>query len=333
MRIIAEIAQAHDGSLAFAHSYIDAIADVGADIVKFQMHVAAAESTLDDEFRVTGKRQDASRYDYWKRMEFSQSEWEELFDHARKRGIEFLASAFSEQAIKTLNVMGVPAFKVASGDVSNTVILDALVSVGRPVYLSTGMSTWAEIDDAYHRLRGAGVAVTVMQCTSEYPTPFRHVGLNVIDEIRLRYGGRVGLSDHSGSIHPGLVAISRGVDLLEIHVVMDKRFKGPDTTSSITIDELATLVAHKNAVSEMNEGSIDKDSQAIELSEIRSLFFRSIAPTKSLSKGTVLTKEMLMLKKPGTGIPPEKIPEIVGLRLKRDVRENKLLQWRDLDGS
>src|SRR4051812_39434943 len=151
--IIGEVALTHDGSLGLAHAFVDAIADAGADAVKFQTHIAAAESTPSEPFRVKFSRQDKTRYDYWKRMEFTEEGWRGLAEHAHERGIVFLSSPFSIEAVDLLERVGMPLWKIASGETSNTMLLDRILDTGKPVLLSTGMSPIEEIDTAVAHVR------------------------------------------------------------------------------------------------------------------------------------------------------------------------------------
>ena len=208
--IVAEVAQAHDGSLGTAHAYIDAVAACGADAVKFQTHIAAAESTPDEPWRIKFSPQDATRYDYWKRMEFTEEQWGGLKRHADERGLLFLSSPFSIEAVDLLNRVGVAAWKIPSGETANTPMLDRMLATGLPILLSTGMSPLSEIDDAVQHVRESGVPLVIFQCTTAYPCPPEKVGLNLISLFRERYDCSVGLSDHSGTIYPGLAAVTTG---------------------------------------------------------------------------------------------------------------------------
>ena len=160
--VIGEIAQTHDGSLGTAHAYIDAIANAGADAVKFQTHIAAAESTPGEPWRVKFSRQDATRFDYWKRMEFTEAQWHGLAEHAAERGLIFLSSAFSFEAVDLLERVGVPAWKVGAGETSNLPLLEKMARTGKPVILSSGMSDWAELDAAVNCVREHGAPVAVL---------------------------------------------------------------------------------------------------------------------------------------------------------------------------
>ncbi len=327
--LVAEVAQAHDGSLGLAHSFVDAAADAGADAVKFQTHIASAESTRQEQFRVKFSEQDATRYDYWRRMEFSAEQWQTLASHAERRGLVFLSSAFSLEAVRLLKALDLAAWKIASGEIASRALLDEIIAAGRPLIVSTGMSPWAEIADTVGMLRARGTAFCLLQCTSRYPTPLNAVGLNVLDEMRRRFGCPVGLSDHSGTVFPALAAMARGCDLLELHLTLDRRMFGPDVSSSLTVDEFRLVAQAREAFETMGANPVDKDTAAAELAEMRKLFMRSAAPARDLPAGTVLTPEMISAKKPGTGIPAERSGELVGRRLARDVRADDLFSEKD----
>ena len=328
--IIGEVAQAHDGSLGMAHAFIDAVADAGADAVKFQTHIAAAESTPAESWRVKFSSQDATRYDYWKRMEFAEEQWHGLKVHATERGLLFLSSPFSFEAVQLLQRVGVPAWKVASGEVSNTQLLRALGETGLPVLMSTGMSALAEIDAAVELLKSYKVQLAVLQCTSSYPCPPEKVGLNLIEFFRNRYGCAVGLSDHSGTIYPGLAAAMLGNEVLEVHVTLSREMFGPDVQSSITTGELSQMVEGIRFVEKMLANSLDKDMLAEELSPLRDMFTKSVVTRVPLPAGTILLADHLTSKKPGTGIPASRASELIGRRLLRTVAADEVLRADDV---
>jgi N-acetylneuraminate synthase len=330
--IIAEIAQAHDGSLGLAHSYIDAAADAGADALKFQTHIADAESTLDESFRIKFSKQDASRYDYWKRMEFTLEQWQGLAEHCNRRGLVFLSSPFSNQAVELLKRIGVHAWKIGSGESVSGDILDAVLDTGKPVLASTGMSTFQEIDSLVGRFRKKKTSFALFQCTSKYPVDLTEIGLNLIQEMKARYGCPIGLSDHSGSIYPALAAMAQGADVIEVHIVFDKRMFGPDTSASLTMEEFSVLTHARDAFHKMNNNPVNKDKMANSLNEMRSLFGKSLAPITDLPAGTILTIDLLTAKKPAGGIPVDHKRNIVGRKLKHDVSKKRLLRWEDMHG-
>ena len=330
--VVAEIAQGHDGSLGLAHAYIDAAADAGADAVKFQTHIAAAESTRDEPWRVRFSRQDRTRLSYWKRMEFSESQWKALKRHADRRGVAFLSSPFSVEAVRLLSRLPVPAWKIASGEVANRPLLNAVCATGKPILLSTGMSGWAEIDAAVRLIRSRRRDLVLLQATSSYPCPPERWGLNVMDQLRRRYRVPVGLSDHSGTVAAGLAAAALGADVLEVHVSFHRKMFGPDVSSSITVEELRQLTDGVRMIGRALAHPVDKNAAARRLAGMRRLFTRSVALAADLPAGRVLKAGDLVLKKPGTGLPAARLASLVGRRLKRSVPADRLLKESDLTG-
>jgi N,N'-diacetyllegionaminate synthase len=329
--LIAEVAQAHDGSLGFAHAFIEIAAQAGFDAVKFQTHIAAAESTRDEPFRLAFSYEDVSRFDYWRRMEFTASQWQGLFEHARERDLIFLSSCFSIDAVKLMRQIGMPAWKVGSGELQSDTLLDAMALDRKPVLLSTGMNGFRAIERQVARLAAANVPVGVFQCTTKYPATFDQVGLNAIATLHERLRCPVGLSDHSGSIWPSVAAMALGAPLIEVHVAMHKSQFGPDTAASLDPYQLAQVAEARNAVSQMLSNPVDKDAAEQEMASLRQLFGRSLALKESLPAGTVLRREHLTMKKPGGGFPCEDLPNLLGRRLSVDVPPDRLLRPDDFE--
>lgn len=328
--IIGEVAQAHDGSLGMAHVFIDAIAEAGADGVKFQTHIADAESTPDEPFRVRFSQQDVTRYDYWKRMEFSEEQWSGLAQHAREKGLIFLSSPFSLDAVELLQRVGVSAWKIPSGEVGSTPMFERIAETKLPILLSTGMSSWSEIDAAVDWIKGEELPLLIYQCTTAYPCPPEKIGLNLLETFRQRYGCPVGLSDHSGKIFPGLAAATLGVDMLEVHVTLSREMFGPDVPASLTTDELRHLIEGVRFIEKVRDNPVDKDAMAEELMPLRQAFFKSVVARSDLPEGTILEPDHLTIKKPGTGIPADQFGMVIGRRLRRAVRKDELIQEEDL---
>ena len=328
--VIGEVAQAHDGSLGMAHAFVDAIADAGADAVKFQTHIAEAESTPAEEFRVAFSQQDASRFDYWKRTGFDEAGWSGLAGHARERGLIFLSSPFSLEAVDLLERVGVPAWKIGSGEVSNTLLLDRVAGTALPVLLSSGMSSYAELDRAVELLQGRS-PFAVLQCTSAYPSAPEQTGLNVLADLAARYGAPVGLSDHSGTIFGSLAAVTLGASVIEVHVTFGREMFGPDVASSVTTEELRSLVAGVDFIHRASMSAVDKDESARDAEPLRKLFTKSVVASRPLEAGTTLAREDLSLKKPGGGLGPDRLDSLVGRRLRRDLPADAVLAETDVE--
>lgn len=329
--IIGEVAQAHDGSLGMVHAFIDAIANTGAGAVKFQTHIAKAESTPAEPWRVKFSQQDATRMDYWRRMEFTEEQWSGIKQHAEDRGMLFISSPFSIEAADLLARLDMKIWKIASGEVNNTLLFDRILTTGRPVLFSTGVSPMVEVDNVVDKLETSSIPYVVMQCTTAYPCPPEKIGLNMISVYRERYKGCVGLSDHSGTIYAALAAATIGIEALEIHVALSREMFGPDVVASVTTTELRQLVEGVRFIERMKASSVDKNQMAAELLPIRNLFTKSVVAAIDLPAGTILKKQHLELKKPGIGVPADKINDLLGKRLKRSLVSDEIIDWADFD--
>jgi N-acetylneuraminate synthase len=332
--LIGEVAQAHDGSLGAAHAFVDAIAAAGADAVKFQTHIAAAESSPQEPFRVKFSRQDETRFDYWKRMEFSEEQWAGLAQHAREKGLLFLSSPFSEEAADLLQRVGVPAWKIASGEVNNPLLFERIAGTKLPILLSTGMSSLEEIDRAVAWIKARGLSLAVFQCTSKYPSPPEAWGLNMLDVFRQRYGVPAGLSDHSGALYAGLAAVTLGASLLEVHVTLSREMFGPDVPVSLTTAELRQLVAGTRFIERALAHPLDKDAAAREMQAMRQTFNKALVAKRDLQAGQWLTREDLTARKPASaGIPAGRLEEVMGRTMRRDLAKGEFINEADLEAA
>lgn len=330
MQFIAEIAQAHDGSLGIAHSYITALADTGVNAIKFQTHVAEAESSLQEPFRTNFSYEDNTRFDYWKRMEFSLDQWKGLKQHCDEKNIEFLSSPFSNAAVDILEEVDVKRYKVGSGEVNNFLLLEKIAKTGKPIILSSGMSSFTELDKTIEFLNDFDNQLSILQCTTAYPTTPEQWGLNVITELKNRYKKPIGFSDHSGDIYACLSAAALGAEILEFHVVFDKRMFGPDTKASLTIDEVNKLVIGAKQINKSLKKDIEKDDNS-EFDELKNIFEKSIAVNKDLQKGSVLQFSDLEAKKPkGLGIDASDYKKVIGKKIKKDLKKWEFLNFNHL---
>ncbi len=329
--IIAEIAQAHDGSLGAAHAYIDAVAATGADAIKFQTHIAAAESSPQEAFRVQTFPQDESRYAYWERMQFSAEQWAGLAQHAREKELIFLSSPFSLAALELLQSLDVPAWKIGSGEVNNLPMLEAIASTGKPVLLSSGLSNWNELDAAVEQVRATDAPLALFQCASSYPCAPQDLGLNVLADMRERYACPVGLSDHSGTVYAGLAAVALGASLIEVHTVFSRDCYGPDVSSSITIEELKQLVEGIRFIETAAHNPVDKDTAAASRSELKIMFGKSLVAARDLLAGQTLALDDIDLRKPAIGIPASRMQAFIGKSVKRALQQGEFLQEDDFE--
>ncbi|NQW41858.1 MAG: N-acetylneuraminate synthase family protein [Bacteroidetes bacterium] len=331
VEIIAEIAQAHDGSLGIAHSYIDASANIGVNTVKFQMHIADAESSEFEQFRVHFSYEDKTRFDYWKRMEFTLEQWAGIKQHCEDKNLNFLCSPFSIQAVDWLEKLNVKRYKIASGEIENYLLLDIISKTGKPLLLSSGMSSFNELNKAFQFIKNKnGKVEGVFQCTSAYPTPPEKYGLNIISNLKNQYACKVGLSDHSGEIYAPLAAVALGAEIIESHIVFDKTMFGPDAKSSLNVAEFKQLVDGINKIDISLQNKIDKNDIE-KYKELKTMFGKSLAINNDVKMGEILKLEYLETKKPANkGISPAQYESIIGKKFTKDLQKNSFLNESDL---
>jgi len=265
-----------------------------------------------------------------KRMEFTPEQWAGLKVHAEEKGLVFLSSPFSVQAVDLLEKMGVVAWKVASGEITNPILIKRMTATGKPILLSSGMSSIDELDDAVKLVRSSSVPLAVMQCTSSYPTPPKRIGLNLLTEYRDRYACPVGLSDHSGGIYAGLAAVTLGASLLEVHVTMSREMFGPDVIASITTKEMNKLVEGVRFIENALSNPVDKEASVNDFNDVRRIFTKSLYASKELDVGTIIQLDHLDIKKPGNGIPVKDIDNIIGRVVKNHICRGDLIEYNDL---
>lgn len=329
--LIAEIGQAHDGSLGILHSYIDAVAETGVDAIKFQTHIAEAESSAAEPFRINFSFEDATRFDYWKRMSFSKEQWIEIKKHCEEKNLDFLSSPFSQAAVDLLESINVEQYKIGSGEVTNFLMLEKIAKTGKPIILSSGMCSFEELDATVNFLRPFKNDLSILQCTTSYPTPAERVGLNVIGELKNKYPNiSIGLSEHTGRIATGIAAVALGAEILEFHAVFDRRMFGPDASSSLTIDEITDLVSHIRFLEKSLQHPIDKNDLS-PYTGLKKIFEKTIAVNKDLPKGHRIRFEDLEAKKPANqGIAAHSFREVIGRKINHDLKQWSFLKEEDL---
>lgn len=325
MITIAEIGQAHEGSLGIAHSYIDALSKTGVDVVKFQTHIAHAESSINESFRVNFSYEDKTRYNYWERMEFTPEQWEGLKQHCEDVGLEFVSSPFSMEAVDLLNNIGVKRFKIGSGEVQNFLMLEHIAKTGKEIWLSSGMSSDYEIKETLDLLAPYNNRISLFQCSTEYPTQPASWGLNVISNWKSKFNIPIGFSDHSGDIYACLSAAVIGAELVEFHVVFDKQMFGPDSKASLDLKQTSQLVEGLMQVQVALDNPVDKNNVENYQSN-KILFGKSLAARIEIPQGTEIGVDYLESKKPGNfGIPAREFRTIIGKIAIKDIPKGTFL--------
>jgi N-acetylneuraminate synthase len=311
--VIAEAGMNHDGSLGNAIRLAETAAECGADAVKFQLHDALAESTKDAPSPPYFQHE--TRWEYFNRTAFTDEQWATLKDACDRAGIEFLCSVFSAEAVDRLERLGVGRYKIGSGEVTNLELVRRVAATGKHVLLTSGMSSWRELDAA---VAAAGNDVTVLQCTSEYPTPPERVGLNVLAQLRERYGRPVGFSDHTVGNYAAFAAVALGAVVVEKHFTLSRQAYGPDAALAMEPDELEDLVEGIRELETMLVNPVDKDDLA-PFAEMKRVFEKSVVTVADIPAGATIERDWLAAKKPGTGIPAAKLDDVVGRTAARDL--------------
>lgn len=327
--IIAEAGVNHNGDMNMAKRLVDVAADAGADFVKFQTFkaekiVTVSAKKADYQMTLTGEGE--SQLEMIRKLELDRPAHEELIRYCGQRGIRFLSTAFDHESIDLLAELDIPFYKIPSGEITNLPYLRHIGEMGKPVVMSTGMSTMEEVRAAMEILLNAGVSkddLTILHCNTEYPTPMEDVNLRAMLTIRDELGVRVGYSDHTVGIEVPIAAVAMGATIIEKHFTLDRTLPGPDHAASLEPEELKSMVsAIRNIEKAMGDG-VKKPSPSEEgnLPVVR----KSIVAGSPIRKGEQFTEENLMVKRPGTGLSPMEWDRIIGKRADRDHSKDDLI--------
>lgn len=323
--IIAEGCDNHMGSLDAAKAMVRQAALAGADAIKFQHHLADEEmlpgAPMSDNF-------DEPLYEFLKKHALTLDDHRQLIEYCRTAGIQYLCTPFSWRAAQELEELGVAAYKIGSGEMTDLPTLVRISSFKKPMIVSTGMATWEEIDRTYNALVSRDTPLALMNCVSEYPPAYEDINLRVIEEMTARYPRAViGHSDHAPDLFTSFAAVALGARLIEKHVILDKRQPGPDQSVSIDFRDLATLVDGIRRI----EAALGSSKVVHERErQIRTWAFRSIVSTRPISKGEIISEDMIWSKRPGTGIPSHMMEDLIGATAVADIPGNSLISWDQL---
>lgn len=328
--IIAEAGVNHNGDLSLARQLIDAAADSGADLVKFQTFKAArlaTRSASKADYQTGSADGGETQYEMLHRLEMSPEMHEQLIAHCAARGIGFFSTAFDLESIDLLASLGQDRFKIPSGEITNLPYLRHIGRFGKEVILSTGMATLGEIEEAIEALERAGTPrarITALHCTTEYPTPMAEVNLRAMQSMRTAFGVAVGYSDHTAGIEVAVAAAALGATVIEKHFTLDRTLPGPDHKASLEPEELrAMVVAIRNIEIALGDGiKRPTPSEARNRSAAR----KSLVASKWIKKGEAFSAANLTAKRPGTGISPMRCDEIMGIPAPRDFSPDELIE-------
>lgn len=329
--IIAEAGVNHNGDIEIARALIDAAADADADVVKFQTfsadRLATASAQMAD-YQSKNTASTESQFAMLKRLELTEAIHNELIVHAAQRGIEFFSTAFDLESLDYIMGLGMSRIKVPSGEITNLPYLRKAGGYKKPIILSTGMSNLGEIEAALDVLEQAGTPreqVTVLHCNTEYPVPVKEVNLRAMQSIAQAFGVKVGFSDHTEGIEVAIAAVALGACVIEKHLTLDQSMPGPDHKASIEPDEFARMVCSiRNVQSAMGDG-IKRPSDSEKRNQL--VARKSVVAAKAIGEGEVFSELNLAIKRPGSGISPMRLDELIGVRASRDFAADELIEW------
>ncbi len=323
--IIAEAGINHNGDLEQAKQLIRGARHTGADAVKFQ--------TFRTDLLLSGHEKSREWKDFYalfNGLEFHPGQWREIAREAEKEGIIFLSTPFDEESLALLVDLGMPAIKVASGDITYLSFLRHCAQFNLPMILSTGMSSLEEIKEAVREISAGGCRETaLLHCTSLYPTPLSRVNLRAMDTLGIHFQLPVGLSDHTEGRLTAVAAAARGAHIIEKHFTLSRDLPGPDHRLSLDPDEFALMVLEIRQVEKIL-GSGEKVPAAEEI-EVRQKGRRSVVSSNRIPPGTVITPEMLTAKRPGKGLDPREMINLVGRRTRATIEKDQLLDWEMIE--
>jgi N-acetylneuraminate synthase len=330
--IIAEAGVNHNGDVNLAKKLIDAAKRAGADAVKFQTFRAENVVTADAgkanyQKETTGDGE--SQLEMLKKLELTGRDFKKLFDYSRKKAIVFLSSPFDKTSVDLLDELGIAAFKIPSGEITNLPLLKYIARKKKPIILSTGMSTLGEIEEALGVLRKEGAEeIILLHCVSCYPAASEDINLRAMDTLRRAFKLPVGLSDHTLGIAIPIAAVALGACVIEKHFTLDRYFPGPDHRVSLEPGELKHMVKAIRDVEKALGDGVKKPAE--EEKENKGLVRRSLVAKVDIAEGTMLAEEMLDIKRPAGGIEPKYIGLVVGRRAKKDIAKDSLIMWEEV---
>lgn len=328
MKIIAEVGSTHDGSLGNALKSIEMAASAGATHCKFQTHIAEFETLRNAPNPHYFSAED--RYKYFERTAFDEDSYYRLVDKCESLNITFMSSPFCLEAVDLLERIGCRSFKIPSGEVTCTPLIERLALVDGEIFLSSGMSSWDELDRAVRILDDSGANYTVMQCSSEYPCSPENVGWNVFSEMQQRYGMPVGFSDHTSGVAASVLAVAAGVRTIEKHFTLSNLLYGSDAANSLDPCAFKRFCIELRDACSILDNKVDKDAVG-KYRDMKVVFEKSVVSKKKLDPGHVITEADLAFKKPGLGISASNYQDLLGRILTISVSPDHLFAWRDFE--
>jgi len=330
--IIAEAGVNHNGSVKIAKKLVDAAVAAGADAVKFQTfntELVVSRDTPKAEYQKKATDKDETQLEMLKGLELNADDFKQLANYARKKNIIFLSSPFDKKSVDLLDEIGVPSFKVASGEITNLPLLKYIAGKGRPVILSTGMSSLEEVEEAIKVIKDEGLKnIVLLHCVTSYPAKIEDVNLKTMQTMKSAFKLPVGFSDHTMGITIPIAAVAQGACMIEKHFTLGRNLPGPDHKASLEPGELKELVKAIRDVEKALGDGIKRPTKGEERN--KEIVRKSIIAKVDIPKGLKISKEMLDIKRPGTGIEPKFLNKVMGKRTRRDTKKDTLIEFKDL---
>ena len=326
--IVAEVGVNHNGSLEDALRYIDVVKQIGADAVKFQTYKSVNVVTknammADYQEKNLGKKM--SQLEMIKNYELTFNDFRILADYSKKRGIQFISTAFDMGSVEFLKSIGLEVWKIPSGEITNYPYLLRISEFAKKIIISRGMASKEEITEALKIINSTGPEkeIIILHCVSEYPTPVDHINLRAINSLREEFNLEVGLSDHSLEILTSVAAVAMGARVIEKHITFDKSLPGPDHKASLNVQEFEVMIQQIRMIeSALGNGSF----QITEIeSKTKNLVRKSIVAKKDIKFGEVFSAINLDVKRPGTGISPMRWNELIGRTASKDYKSDDFI--------
>lgn len=333
--IIAEAGVNHNGDIETAKEMIYRAKEAGCDCVKFQTFFAddlVTKEAPQAQYQALNLGKRESQYDMLKCLELGEEAFRVLKDLCKNNGIEFMSTPFDPKSVDILERIGVERYKMSSGDITNKPLLEYVAAKNKPVIISTGMSTLQEVKDAVKWIEEVGnTGISILHCTSNYPAPYSEVNMNAMKTMMKSFSYPIGYSDHTKGYEIPIMAVAMGACIIEKHFTLDKSMPGPDHKASLDYSELKEMVSKIRHVEDAF-GDGEKRPEKSEMST-REVARKSIVAACSMKAGEIIRKENLAVKRPGNGLAPSEIQNVIGKRLARDIERDEMVKWTDIIGT
>src|SRR3989338_2818507 len=330
--LIAEAGVNNNGSLELARKLVDVAKEANADVIKFQTFKTenlVAETTSMAPYQKENLKKNQTQFEMLKKLELSESDFRTLFEYCKKKGIIALSTPFDLESVDLLERLNVPAYKIASGEITNTPLIEKIAKTNKPIILSTGAANYAEINDVVSIASNSSGGLAILHCVTDYPTKFEDLNLNVMKTIEKMFGLPVGFSDHTEGLEASLAAAALEARIIEKHFTLDKNMEGPDHKASLNPDELKQWV---RSIRNIEKGLGDGVKRLREREEeIKEYMRKSISAKRDIVAGERVNNDNIAIMRPEKGMPPKYWKQVIGKKTKKGIMKFHPLTWSDIE--